>query len=288
LVAYALASVLPAGNALDLFAGAGGLSLGFELAGFRSILAVDNDEAALRTYALNRLPLDNLTLRADLGTREGMEAVVSEMKRRLRGDDLRILLGGPPCQGFSTAGKNHSDDPRNRLVWNYFDLVDTLKPQIVLFENVPAVMWGSNRGVIERLQSEFARIGYFSSVAVLHAEGYGVPQLRRRLFLLASRDSTLLNWPAPTHAIVPPHMGRMQPGGISADLLPAQTVCDAIRDLPFTPVLSPDLVTGYQAAPSSDLQRWLRGNLELKSCFPSATSVGASIEAAHLQLELNT
>lgn len=288
LIAYALASVLPSGNALDLFAGAGGLSLGFELAGFRSILAVDNDDAALRTYALNRAPFHDATLRADLSTQTGMEAVVCEVRSRLEGEDLKVLLGGPPCQGFSTAGKNRRDDPRNRLVWNYFDLVRTLNPQIVLFENVPAVMWGSNRGVIGSLQSEFSRIGYFSSVAVLHAEAYGVPQLRRRLFLLAARDSTLLNWPVPTHAVVPPHIGKMQPGGIVANRRPVQTVADAISDLPFTSVASPELATEYRAAPSSDLQGWLRGDLELDGYIPTVTSVEAPTTAAHLQLELNT
>lgn len=168
---------------LSLFSGAGGLDLGFELAGAQTVVCVDNDPEACKTLRFNRPEWD--VFEGDI--RDYTPDVNS----------IDIVIGGPPCQGFSSAGKGNPDDPRNFLWREYFRVVEAVRPRAMVLENVSALTHGRNgdhlNGIIKALES----IGYSFDMGVLNAADFGVPQARRRLIVIGLRDGhpTL---PAPT------------------------------------------------------------------------------------------
>ena len=192
LLAYQVAEQIAPGLAADLFAGAGGLSLGLQLAGHEVVAAVDHDEAALSAYERNA---GHGALLADLAEKSERRVALKEL-RRVAGGTLDLLAGGPPCQGFSTAGPCLADDPRNRLLHAFVDAVEEVRPRVALMENVPALGQSRGRRQLHEVRHRLHAVGYKTDVALLHAEAYGVPQRRRRLLLLASRDR-LPDWPRP-------------------------------------------------------------------------------------------
>ncbi len=158
---------------IDLFSGCGGMSLGFEMAGFKSIIAIDNWEDALKTYAYNRTEAN--TLCADLLTLSP-----SEVERRIGTNTVTAIIGGPPCQGFSVAGKRIVDDERNRLYKSFVGMVAHFKPQAFVMENVPNIL-SIGDGIVKRaILADFESLGYNVACKVLLASDYGVPQNRRR------------------------------------------------------------------------------------------------------------
>ncbi len=173
--------------ACDVFAGAGGFSLGAYLAGIKIAAAVELNGHACNTYR-NNLVKTGLTS-AKLYT-EDVTALSPETLRREAGLDKHgcdILIGGPPCQGFSEHRINGAgiDDPRNKLLLRYFEFVRILRPTFFLVENVPGLLWARHRGFL----NDFYRLADAAEYsvlepAVLNARDYGVPQSRRRVFLL--------------------------------------------------------------------------------------------------------
>ena len=271
LLAYHLAHMFPAGRYLDLFCGAGGISLGLDWAGLRCVGAIDHDKASLETFARNRVD-EEVTIQADLGAEEGYTDLLRTIRNRLGHERLDLLVGGPPCQGFSTAGNNLRDDPRNRLIWAFVRFVEDLYPWSVLIENVPALAWNRNRHVLARIRRQLGFLGYATDYVVAHAEGYGVPQLRRRLFLIASRGNEPISWPVPSHRILKPayltYQPRLDTTGGEGDRQP-YTTCDAIADLPEHTTPSPDDTTSYVREPSSEYGRWARGMTSLHDLLPN-------------------
>ena len=188
LLAYHIGGVLTRGTVVDLFSGAGGMSLGLEWAGFDLLAAVDNDAAASHTFQENR-PQKSLALCADLSDPSELRAVVDEIRHRTTGGDrIALVAGGPPCQGFSTAGNCRLDDTRNKLVFAFVKAVADLEPMQVLMENVASLTFRGRRQILDEVRNALHVLEYRTSFIVAHAEGYGVPQLRRRLFLLAVRS----------------------------------------------------------------------------------------------------
>lgn len=236
--------------ALDLFAGAGGLSCGFEAAGFDVLAAVEYDPVHMATHEFN-FPLTRAVC-ADVSRldAQALRAAVAE-GARLHGRSraparLDVIFGGPPCQGFSTIGKRLIDDERNQLVFHFFRIVTELRPRYFVMENVPGMNLGGHSSILAQLRDEFARAGYQTAdPKVLNAAEFGVPQDRRRLFLLGwAEGETPVVHPSPRVTPVPkrPTAGRRpQPG---AELGP--TVWDAIGDLPdldeFEALLNSDSV----------------------------------------------
>jgi DNA (cytosine-5)-methyltransferase 1 len=178
---------------IDLFAGAGGMSLGFEQAGFDIAAAVEIDPIHCATHEYNfpyspvicasviDLSGDEIRRRASLGDR-----------------DVDVVFGGAPCQGFSLMGKRILDDPRNQLVFHYVRLVQELHPKYCVFENVRGLTIGKHASFLSELIAALGAIGYrvLMPYRVLNAADYGVPQDRRRLFLVAARqDLPLPNYP---------------------------------------------------------------------------------------------
>ena len=261
LVAYQLAGALPVGTYVDLFCGAGGLSLGLDWAGFRCVAAVDQDQASLETFSRNRTG-DEVTIRADLGAEGGYSDVLRAIRARLGHQQLDLLVGGPPCQGFSTAGKNIRGDPRNALMACFTRFIEDLAPRSVLIENVPALAWRRSRHVLARVREELHAHGYTHDVIVAHAEGYGVPQLRRRLFVLAVRGTDAIRWPVATHQILRPAYLEYQPSldaGTGFTPKVPYTTEDAIADLPVPTARQPTEGVRYARPAQSDYARWVRG-----------------------------
>ncbi|NEE03046.1 DNA cytosine methyltransferase [Phytoactinopolyspora halotolerans] len=170
---------------ISLFTGAGGLDLGFEAAGCHTIAAVDNDPESCRTLRHNR-PDWNV-----------FEGDVREYSPVLR--DVDLVIGGPPCQGFSSAGKGDPNDPRNFLWKEYFRIVKAVRPRGLVLENVSALTHRKNGDHLTGIISALEEAGYHFAMDVLNAADYGVPQNRRRLIVIGLRDGNP-GLPVPTTA----------------------------------------------------------------------------------------
>ena len=158
---------------IDLFAGCGGLSLGFEMAGFDVKLAIDNWEDALVTYRYNRKEAQ--AINADL-----LNLDPKEVENKYNVHDIDVIIGGPPCQGFSVAGKRIIDDERNKLYKSFVRFVEHFKPKAFVMENVPNILSIGAGMVRDAIIKDFSDLGYTTSYKVLTASDYGVPQNRRR------------------------------------------------------------------------------------------------------------
>jgi DNA (cytosine-5)-methyltransferase 1 len=258
LLAYRLASVLRGNTAVDLFCGAGGLGLGFSWAGFETLAAVDFDRSALDTYAHNE-PHRDITITADLSSPEESLSVLRDIERRAGENGVDVVVGGPPCQGFSTAGKWLTTDSRNNLVFSFVAAVERLRPRHVVMENVAALLWRRGRPFLDSIRNQLHSYGYSTDVALLHAEAYGVPQLRRRMILVAALEGDL-HWPAPTHAVCAPAYIALQPG-LDPDLPAPISVVEAIGDLPATLAGEPNETVSYARDAWTPYQKWARGDL---------------------------
>jgi DNA (cytosine-5)-methyltransferase 1 len=231
---------------VDLFAGAGGLSLGFEQAGFEILAAVEYDPIHAATHEYN-FPNCATICRsvADIGG----DYIRSNSKIGKR--DVDVVFGGAPCQGFSMIGKRALEDPRNRLVYHFVRVVSELKPKYFIFENVRGLTVGEHKKFLREIIAEFQAKGYNVEEAyrVLNALNYGVPQDRQRLFLMGARKGhSLPVYPAKTHEV----------SGDNLDLgfaKPTPTVWEALGDLPeaddYEELLERDWVEANFAKPSN-------------------------------------
>lgn len=256
LLAYHLGLAIPPGTAVDLFAGAGGLGFGLALAGHRLAMSTDINADACKTLSTWAEPGHEI-VQADISDERDFADLVD--RTRLMTKDLDLVVGGAPCQGFSTAGACRIADPRNRLVLAFLRFVEQTRPARVLFENVPALRWRGHQ-FLDELCDRLVEMGYETETAILHAEAYGVPQLRRRLLVQASLAGAP-RWPDRTHVMIEPAFPRDQPG--APGHAPVRTVRDAIGDLPVATVDRPGGVCGYDSQPCGPLQRWLRGEMTI-------------------------
>ena len=177
-------------NVLDLFCGCGGLSLGFEQAGFHVLLGIDIWEDALKTYKHNCT--SSRTLCADMSSLTGKE--VADI---INGEKVDVIIGGPPCQGFSIAGKRIVDDERNKLYKGFVRMVEYFKPKAFVMENVPNILSIGNGVVKDTIIRDFESLGYTVAVKVLLASDYGVPQNRRRAIFVGLRGGNEFIFPIP-------------------------------------------------------------------------------------------
>ena len=188
---------------VDLFSGAGGFSLAARQAGCEVVFAVENDRHAASTYRNNfKDPTPELYEKSILD----LEPSEVGRKHFLKTGACDLMLGGPPCQGFSSHRLNDSgvDDPRNDLLQHYFRFVKHIGPKVFLMENVPGLLWERHKSHLELLYSEGDAAGYFMfEPVVLDAKDFGVPQSRKRVFILGVKGSTApegFQWPPkPTH-----------------------------------------------------------------------------------------
>lgn len=189
-------NISPWNEIIELFAGAGGMTWGWHKAGFSPRAAVDNDTAAARTHELNFGSSHCLSLNRDLRT-----FAPADLENLLRGGsaDLLAIVGGPPCQGWSKAGRGklrslrgraHSllEDPRNALYRQFVRFVEHFDPPVFMMENVPGMLNLEGRNVADEVVDNFDEIGFVTSYALVNARWFGVPQDRVRLIFLGVRD----------------------------------------------------------------------------------------------------
>lgn len=180
---------------LDLFSGAGGLSRGFYDAGYDVVLGVDFDDAALQTFQKNHG--DAEVMKLDLFDLSNVDEIVRFLDEKEI--SLDVLVGGPPCQGFSVAGPRDMNDKRNTLYRAMVELASRVKPRAVVLENVPGMIQINDGIGAKRVVEDFANIGYKMTPKLLYAPDYGVPQIRKRVFFVGLRDSEYeYSFPEPT------------------------------------------------------------------------------------------
>lgn len=208
-------------TAVDLFSGAGGLELGFEKAGFDIIFSTDFDEYCEKVHLLNRPNIPFLKIDIHNLDTATIDKYVSKQ--------VDVLIGGPPCQGFSTIGKRISSDPqkriqsdpRNTLFKEYIRILKYLKPKFFLMENVEGLMTRDHGSIFEEIKRTFAETGYVFNYVVLNAADFGVPQIRNRIFFYGNRVGITMKPPTATNS----ENGNP----------PWKTVGDAISDLAEIP-----------------------------------------------------
>lgn len=208
-------------NAIDLFSGAGGLHIGFENAGFNICLCIDNDNLVERTHKRNfpHIPMINHDIR---------EIGIDTIASYLEGNSLDVIIGGPPCQGFSTIGKRVSSDPekraqfdpRNELVLTYANIIRNLRPKFIVMENVKGIRTLQGGAYLRNVMQQLHDAGYAAEYKLINMADYGVPEIRERVIILGNRIGMPVVFPAIDHSDNP------------ADGLPQWENCwEAIKDL---------------------------------------------------------
>ncbi len=219
-------------NVLDLFCGAGGLSCGFERAGFDVLLGIDNDAKALETFERNHNGAKSMC--GDITEITYKNHIVP----LLNGKKIDVIIGGPPCQGFSLSGPRNFNDPRNKLYLSYIRLVEEIQPKAFVIENVPGLVGLFNGEVKDNIIKTFAEMGYEVKYRILCAADYGVPQNRKRVVFVGVKGENTFEYPP---------------------IQTEQVTCEmALSDLPpLVNVLGED-VQSYETAPRNAYQRLMR------------------------------
>jgi DNA (cytosine-5)-methyltransferase 1 len=257
-----------AGTMVDVFAGAGGLSLGFEWAGWQSLVAVDNDKSAVATFNSNIAPVAFL---GDMNSDEVQDRLVDSASKR-RGSSRMALVGGPPCQGFSTGGNRRtSDDARNSLHKRYSSLLARIRPDIFVFENVLGLLSMDKGQFVAGLLKAFCEIGYEVELWRMNAAEFGVPQRRERVIIVGV-PSTMSMPTQPTKWTVPisPIADRWP--------RPAPGVRLALDDLPKLVAGQDGSGLPYRAAPGSSFQKMVRGAIRPRDYLFGERNVGCTLE----------
>ena len=274
---------------MDLFGAPGGFSLGLKLAKIKPLAGVDIDKYGVQTYRFNFK--NAIGIEGDL--RRITPHELSD-KTGISKGDVDIIVGGPPCQGFSTIGRvkianlakngkwdlnNHHptfiDDPRNVLYKEFVKIISYFKPDIFIMENVPGMISHRNGETVKEIQKDFKTAGYTTEVKVLNAVEFGVPQKRMRVFFIGvHKDADLkVLWPIPTHQnpqntndkrtrTIEEYLPENQKSTEKFPKKPAINVWDAIGDLPEPPVANKmrmgDIPLDYEKPPFSEYQQYSR------------------------------
>jgi len=244
---------------LDTFAGAGGFSLGFEMSGATVIGAIEIDKWACETFSYNHAEVKVVQKDIQkLTDKEIMDAF---------GDlSPNVIIGGPPCQGFSICNKNSGDskDPRNSLFREFLRVGRLFQPQLMIMENVPNLVGAKTadgKKVIDIIKSALCELGFYVYISILQATDFGIPQIRSRLFVVASRTKLVEPFPTPTHQMLVSDQLSMR---FSNSLPPCPTLWDAISDLPPLQASEGAEEQPYTQSALTDYQRILRnGNRTL-------------------------
>lgn len=207
-------------NVIDLFCGAGGLHIGFERAGYNINLCIDNNDLVERTHKRNfsYIPMLN----------RDISCISTEEIKDICNSKIDVIIGGPPCQGFSTIGNRSSSNPtkrgradsRNELVLAYARIVAEIKPKFIVMENVKGILTMKDGAYIDTVISELRRVGYNVDYKVVNMADYGIPQIRERVIIIGNRLGLPVEFPKPTHSDNP-----------EDDLFPWNSCWDVIKDL---------------------------------------------------------
>lgn len=171
-------------NFIDIFSGCGGLSLGFSQADFFCLGAIDNNKSALSTFSLNHPQSKTLQKSIDQVSNEDLKNLQQQKK-------VHVLIGGPPCQGFSFIGTNKKNDPRNFLFKEYLRIVKFYNPEVILFENVQGILSKKYSSIFKKILKELRSLGFHLNYSILNSLFYKTPQERKRVFILGSKKKIL-------------------------------------------------------------------------------------------------
>ncbi len=221
---------------LDLFCGCGGMSLGFQAAGFEIALAIDNWSDAIKTYNHNHsTPVGKVMDIKDLND-EQIDSILSD-------GPITGVIGGPPCQGFSTVGTRDVEDERNHLYMEYYRVVKKIRPKFFVIENVQGMLTLAKGAFKNDVVSRFSAMGYTVSSSLLNAKDFGIPQHRKRVFFVGVLE------------------GEFEfPDGSD---IPDVTTYEALSDLPLLDVEHENVHEfDYPGPPYTDYQRYIRGSAE--------------------------
>ena len=240
-------------NIIDLFAGVGGLSYGFsQLDEFNIVMANEIEEDISKAYTMNHPNVNMINCDINDLTEDVIKKAVGNHK-------IDIIVGGPPCQSYSTLGKRQMDDRAN-LFMQYKRILSIIKPEAFIFENVTGILSMNGGKLFKNVQMEFAELGYELKYKILNAQDYGVPQTRERVILVGFLGTNNFEYPMPTHG-----EGK----------LPYVTLKDAIGDLPV--ISSGETNNSYSTEPTNDFLRFVR-----KDGSTTATEHSAPKNGDHL------
>lgn len=258
LLAYQIASkiieVSKCTRTIDLFCGAGGMTCGFKLAGMKSLLATDIEESACATLAINNEAIPVLC--GDITSEKTKKEIIEKAKN----GGAEIICGGPPCQGFSMAGFRSPDDPRNQLFRDFVDIVKSVSPKIVVFENVEGLLNYENGNTYREILQLFSELGYNCLGRLLNTSDFGVPQRRKRVIIICTRKDLSYR------------PENLYPDCITKDELAKITAFQAIGDLESIPC-SDDIF--YDAKEQSDFVKTLEGKIPYTKFLKSITRKSA-------------
>ncbi|MET3501645.1 DNA (cytosine-5)-methyltransferase 1 [Mucilaginibacter rubeus] len=233
-------------SVIDLFAGAGGFGLGFTMAGYKPLLSIEKDQWAVDTLTFNT---SHLIIKDDIRNYKTNKEILDILPSQ-----PDVIIGGPPCQGFSLAGPSKDPkDPRNSLFRYFARWVSVVKPKVFVMENVSGLIHRKNANgdkVLDIIQADFNSKGYHTEVWQLNAANYGVPQLRNRIFIVGNLCNKKIGAPPQSHFITR--------NSSSEALLPAVTVWEAISDLPVIQAGEGQESMLYTDSLLGDYQRWAR------------------------------
>jgi len=228
-------------NLIDIFSGCGGLSYGFEMAGFNVLLGIDIDKAALNSFEANHK--NSKSMQVDI-----TKVSKSEIEKAINNKEVDIIVGGPPCQGMSISGPREFNDPRNSLYLSFINAVNEFRPKAFVIENVPGLVSLFGGKIKDRILIEFEEMGYDVSYNLLLASDYGVPQNRKRVFFVGFRKDLKIdyNFPSPTTSF-------------EHEKLTAE---ESTSDLPLLEDFNHlgEEVQGYPIQPQNEYQEFMRKN----------------------------
>lgn len=234
---------------IDLFAGVGGLSYGFahddnfEIIAANEILpnmakAYELNHPSVKVYCKDIKDFGIKDLKNDFGIKKG---------------EVDLIVGGPPCQAYSTVGKRLIDDPKGKLFQEYYRILKELDPKVFLFENVKGLLSMQGWELLKTIISLFESLGYKVVYKVLNSADYGAPQVRERVIIIGTKLNTKFNYPEPTH--YNPEEGQTL---LTQELKPYLTLAESISDLPF--IKSSEESFEYATEPKNDFQKLMRKN----------------------------
>ena len=271
----------------DLFCGTGGFSKGFESfeqGNFNVVFGIDLLPASVETFKLNH----NSAFGVSGDIRKYKKKEVAEKIRVGRGD-VSVIVGGPPCQGFSSIRPFRSvneDDPRNTLFEEFASYVNFFRPKVFVLENVIGLATHKNGETISAMQDCFKGLGYECDWRLLNAAHYGVPQKRERLIMIGAESGVKINFPLPTHYFDGATIGFKDKRRVvsvadsgsldKSRLLSAITVMEAISDLPK--IASGESVEVYISAPENDYQMKRRRNTNVLKLHSSTVHTEKMLE----------
>lgn len=239
---------------IDLFCGAGGFSVGCELAGFQSVLGTDWFEPALETWKYNHP--NAISILGDI--KNITPDLLVETLQKAGVKKINLITGGVPCQGFSRANRKHNDeDERNYLFRDYMKIAEAFQPDYLIVENVSGMKTTAGGKFVDEILASMEELGYNSTVKLLNSADYGVPQIRKRIIFVGIKKGRGLaekfNYPEPQFKEKDIQTGLLD----LKDLPQYRTVYDAISDLP--PIESNENSNKYISKPLTDYQKIMRG-----------------------------